>query len=132
MIKISKNNIIQFITFNIIGFINTLLTTLLFFLLIYLEINYIISLFFVYVIGILFSFYMNKSFTFKYESSNTMILFVKMCSSYIIIFMLNAGLLFILIEKVLINKYLAQIIAMFLLIIISFMLQKFFVFKEKI
>ena len=132
MIKISKNNIIQFITFNIIGLTNTLLTTLLFFLLIYLENNYINSLFFVYFIGILFSFYMNKNFTFKYASSNTMVLFIKMCSSYIIIFMLNVGLLFILIEKILINKYLAQIIAMFLLIIISFMLQKFFVFKDKV
>ena len=46
--------------------------------------------------------------------------------------MLNAGLLFILIEKILINKYLEQIIAMFLLIIVSFMLQKFFVFKDKV
>lgn len=132
MVKISKNNIIQFISFNIIGLINTLLTTLLFFILIYLEGNYIISLFIVYVLGILFSFYMNKNFTFKYNSSNTLIMFIKMCSSYIFIFLLNAGLLYFFIEGILINKYLAQILAMFLLIIVSFMLQKFFVFKEKI
>lgn len=132
VVKTNKNNIFQFISFNIIGLINTLLTTLLFFVLIYLEGNYIISLFIVYVLGILFSFYMNKNFTFKYYSSNTLIVFIRMCSSYIFIFLLNASLLHFFIERISINKYLSQILAMFLLIIISFILQKFFVFKEKI
>lgn len=132
VVKTNKNNIFQFVSFNIIGLINTLLTTLLFFVLIYLEGNYIISLFIVYVLGILFSFYMNKNFTFKYYSSNTLIVFIRMCSSYIFIFLLNASLLHFFIERISINKYLSQILAMFLLIIISFILQKFFVFKEKI
>ena len=135
MIKLNKNNLLQFISFNIIGLINTTLTTLLYFFLIYLEYNYITSLLFIYLLGVFFSFYMNKKFTFKYKSSSSLslslYLYLKMCLSYLFIFVINAALLYVFIERMLINRYLSQILAMFLLVIISFILQKFFVFKEK-
>ena len=132
MIVKNKTTLKEFVLFNIIGLINTLLTIILYFCLVYIEVHYLIALIIDYIFGIFFSYYMNRKYTFNYKFENKNYMFLKMLASYLLIFFINTVLLYFFIEELFINKYFSQVIAMFILIIIAFHLQKFFVFKKKI
>ena len=132
MIIKNKTTLKEFVSFNIIGLINTLLTIILYFFLVSIEVHYLVALIIDYIFGIFFSYYMNRRYTFNYEFKNKHYMFLKMLASYLLIFFINTILLYFFIEELFIDKYLSQVIAMLILIIIAFYLQKFFVFKKKV
>lgn len=120
----------EFFSFNIIGVITTLLGTGVFFLLTKFDCHYALALAADYGVGICFSFVMNKKFTFRIKEKATVTMFGKMVFSYVALFSGNLFLLACLVDLIGINVYLAQIVSLACLMLSSFFVQKFFVFKQ--
>lgn len=120
----------EFFSFNIIGMITTLLGTGVFFLLVKFDCHYTLALVADYGIGICFSFVMNKIFTFRIKEKATVTMFGKMVFSYAALFLWNWVLLACLVDLNGINVYLAQIVSLAFLMVSSFFVQKYFVFKK--
>lgn len=124
-----RDTIIQFIKFNITGVINTVLNYVVYSLLIYAGVGYRISLSVDYILGTMISYFLNKRFTFNIKDKTSLPMVGKMILSYFIIFIINLLLLSFLVEWIKINEYLGQFIAVIIIVIISFLMQKIFVFK---
>jgi putative flippase GtrA len=120
----------KFLSFNIIGLINTAITYGIYALAITVGINHFIALCIDYSCGITISFFMNKKFTFKIESKADIGMFLKMIIAYVPTFIVNAGLLWLFVNMWGMNKYLSQIIALGIVSLFSFFMQHKFVFKS--
>lgn len=121
----------QFVRFNIIGIINTGITYLLFAGIFYITESKMLGLIGDYSFGILFSFFANRRFTFKAHGKKIGCQLIRMVSTYILIFSINAGLLYLLTDVFGLNTYFAQIVALVFVTILSFLNQKLFVFRKK-
>lgn len=135
----TKKLLNQFITFGLIGVLNTLIGTgVMYAMYNLLEAGYWISSASNYVVGSIFSYLMNKRFTFRVtERNNTFlikfIINISICyfmaygvAKRIITFMLSTALNS---EKSIDN--ISMFLGMILFIILNFCGQKFFVFKKK-
>ena len=128
-----KNNIetfIQFIKFNIIGVVNTVITYLIFGGIYCLTNSKLLGLLGDYSFGILFSFFANRYFTFGLYDKKFVKQMVKMVITYIVIFFINLGILSLLTNTCMLNTYISQFIALLLITFLSFLNQRFFVFRE--
>ncbi|WP_045218717.1 GtrA family protein [Desulfonatronum thioautotrophicum] len=121
--------LIQFLTFNAIGMINVVLTLALYFLLIAMGWHYLLALAAEYAFGICFSFFMNKRFTFQVRAKTTSTMFGKMIGTYVLLFLGNLIILVFFVDILGINPYLGQVIAFSSLMILAFIMQKFYVFR---
>ncbi|PTN36496.1 GtrA family protein [Desulfonatronum sp. SC1] len=124
-----KLALIQFLTFNVIGVVNVALTLALYFLLVAMGWHYFLALAAEYAFGICFSFFMNKRFTFQLRSKATSAMFGKMIGTYVLLFLGNLALLVFFVDVLEINPYLGQIIAFGSLMVLAFLMQKFYVFR---
>jgi putative flippase GtrA len=120
---------IQFIKFNIVGIMNTAFTYGIYSLTVFLTNNHFLGVCVDYSIGICTSFVLNKHITFKNKEKITAKMVFTMILSYIPSFVLNLISLYVLIDRLHWNKYLAQLLTAFCIAYISFIIQKFFVFK---
>ena len=118
----------KFFKFLFVGFINTLFSYCLyaFFVLIGLKAN--IALFFQYILGVLWNFKTTGCIVFK---NNNNLLIFKFIGSYIVTFTINSFLLYILVQIIKLNDYLAQAVLVLPIAVISFLIFKFWVFNEK-
>jgi putative flippase GtrA len=120
----------QLVKFHIVGAVNTAITYAIYSLLVFSGMQNFAALCVEYPIGIAISFYLNGKYTFGMKKRRFEMLF-RMIISYIPSFVLNFFFLWFFTEKAGLNSYISQIIAVVLVMIISFILQKTFVFKER-
>ena len=125
-----RNTLGQFVAFNLIGLANTLLGLLIYLWLTYIGVYYVAALVTIYILGIGFSFIMNKTYTFQINKTSGYSMIYKMICIYGLMFFLNIIVLFILVDIVHINQFLGQIVSCVVLSILSFLAQKFFIFKN--
>ncbi|MBT5399275.1 GtrA family protein [bacterium] len=117
----------EFIKFIFIGILNTIVGYSLYVLFIYLGFDYKIAAFLAMVLGVLFNFQTIGRLVF--DKYNNRLLF-KFISVYVVIYFV--GVVIIKIGKSYgLDDYLAGFIAVFPSAIISFLLNKFYVYKEK-
>ncbi len=122
-----KKGIIQFITYNLVGVVNTGFGFSLIFTLMYLGVSATLSNAIGYFFGSILSYYLNKKFTFKTKGKNKSeavkffaVLGISYCLNFIILkFFLP-----------LINPYYAQLISAVVYTLSSFTLAKFLVFND--
>ncbi|WP_419419979.1 GtrA family protein [Legionella sp. D16C41] len=116
----------QLIKFLLIGALNTLVGYLLYAFFICLGINYPLAIFLATLLGVLFNFKTIGKIVFNNTKKN---LFHKFFSVYLIAYFINLGLikLFGLITT---NLYLAGFFSLIPVAIITFTLNKYFVFKD--
>jgi len=123
-----KNGLIQFLTFNLVGIVNTIFGFSLIFSLMFMGLSATISNVIGYFFGAILSYYLNKKYTFKSNEKNkseALKFFTVLFISYII----NFIILQLLITRT--DPYLAQLISAIAYTVSSFILAKFFVFKNK-
>ncbi len=118
----------KFFKFLFVGAMNTVFAYVIYALFVTIGLVPNLALFFQYIIGVLWNFKTTGSIVFK--NNNNKLLF-KFIGAYIITFFLNSVLLNFLVEKIKLNDYLAQAILVLPVAIISFLLFKLWVFKEK-
>ena len=118
----------ELIRFCLAGGLNTLLTYGVFSLMIFLGLHYVGALICDYSFAIGFSLIVNKYFTFKYEHAIGFRMVLRMALSYLAMFLLNSALLFVFVDRMKMNAYLAQAISSVVIAGTSFLMQRFLVF----
>ena len=117
----------QVVSFILIGILNTIVGYSLYALFIYFGFNYMLSVLFATILGVLFNFKTIGKFVFN-NSSNTKIL--KFFLVYGAVFIVNISVIK-LFKIYNFNDYIAGLVAVFPASIVSFVLNKYYVFKEK-
>jgi len=114
-------------SFILVGILNTIVGYSLYAVFIFLGFNYVWSVLFSTILGVLFNF---KTFgKFVFNNSNNRKIF-KFFGTYIIVFIVNISTIktFLFFDF---NDYMSGLIAIFPTSIISFVLNKYYVFKER-
>lgn len=116
-----------FIRFVLVGILNTTFGIGLYCLFIYLGIPYRSAVLLSTILGVLFNFKTIGTFVFKNKKNR---LIFKFIAIYIIIYFINIGLIHLLLTLMNLNEYIAGIVVTPVIAIISFVLQKYFVFRQ--
>ena len=120
--------------FLIVGGFNTALTFVIYAAFISAGMSYQLSLALVYIIGIVIGFALNREWTFAYlkteNSTRKSAQFLKYLILYIIVFTTNLLILTLLVEQLALNPIVAQLFALCVTTVLSFVLQKVWVFKN--
>jgi putative flippase GtrA len=111
-----------------VGGLNTIFGYSVFALLISLELHYTIATFLSTILGIIFNFKTTGKLVFK---SNNNSLIIKFTSVYMVVYLINISLLWLL-KSVSINLYIAGAILLLPTAILSFSLNSKYVFKENV
>jgi len=122
-----KRVALEFVRYNLVGIANTIVGFSLVFSLMFIGVSATTSNIAGYAIGSIVSYFLNKKYTFK-SLSNNRLQAVKFFSVLGVSYMFN----FITLQWLLIfiNPYIAQIISAIVYTVSSFILAKFFVFKD--
>jgi putative flippase GtrA len=119
----------SFVKFCTIGVVNTAITfSIFYFLNQIMGVNYLASSFMGYIAGVISSFSFNKSWTFNNKDSNSIFQFAKFTILNLFSLGINLLILYICVEKFLIPKVAAQIVATGFTTICNFLGSKIFVF----
>lgn len=116
-----------FIRFVLVGILNTAFGIGLYCFFIYLGIPYRSAVLLSTILGVLFNFKTIGTFVFKNKKNR---LIFKFIAIYIIIYFINIGLIHLLLTLMNLNEYIAGIVVTPVIAIISFVLQKYFVFRQ--
>lgn len=120
----------QTIRFGIVGVINTVVGYGVYFLMLRLKVVYVIALLISHIVGVTNSYFWNKYFTFKSHRKSLKEL-VRFLSVYAVTFVVNLGILMVMVEKIKMSKEIAQVVALFIVTAISFFGHKFWSFSKK-
>ncbi len=116
----------QITNFIFVGIINTIFGYSIYALLIFLGLNYILAVLFATVLGVLFNFKTISKYVFESNDKNLIFKFVGV---YFVVFVVNV-LLIKIFKLFNINDYLAGLVCILPVAILSFILNKFFVYKK--
>ena len=120
--------ILQFLRFNLVGIVNTGLAYGVYAALVFIGLDHFLALGADYLVGIIFSFVVNKRLTFRVKSRGNAAMFAKMVGSYLVLLALNTLILWALVDKSGVNTYIGQAIALAVVVVLSFAVQRFVVF----
>jgi len=121
--------VLQFIKFGLVGIINTLLFFCVYYSLSYFGVHYILANLAGFILGTLNAYYWNIKYVFKAKGYSIRSLF-KVYVSYGFTLTLQTGLLYILVDLIVISHLIAPIITLLITIPTNFLLNKFWSFKE--
>lgn len=116
-----------FVRFVLVGVLNTLFGIGLYCLFIYWGLPYSYAVLLSTVLGVLFNF---KTIGFLVFKNTNKQLFFKFAMSYTLVYFINIGLIRLLLGATGFNEYIAGLMATPIMAIISFGLQKYFVFNK--
>lgn len=119
---------IQFIKFGIVGLGNTLITFIVYSILVKLNIYYVLANIIAYFVGVINSFFWNSSWVFK-KSQKDFSLLLKFIIVNLITLAITTFVLYIGVDMLNLNKYIAQIIGTIIGILFNFTLNKLWTFK---
>lgn len=120
----------QFLKFGIVGISNTFVGLMVYYILVYFGVHYIIANTMGFMVSVLNAYYWNNRYVFKKQTSRSAIdVLIKVYIVYGMSFILNTGLLFIMVNFLDISKYVAPVINLFIITPINFWLNKHWAFN---
>jgi len=120
----------SFLKFVVVGVTNTLGGYAFYAALLVLGVNYALALTLEYVVGIAYGFLLNKRWTFKAQGESAQQAW-RFVALYGFIYVLNVTLLMLLVERWALSPYLAQIFILGFLTLLSFVVQKRWIFTKQ-
>ncbi|WP_353057157.1 MULTISPECIES: GtrA family protein [Paenibacillus] len=115
--------------FLIIGFLNTIVSFLTFALLLhFINLNYIIALVLSYLVGVIHSYLWNLYWTFSQKESSFKSV-GRFIIVYILTFLVNLLILYLLVDYMMFNKFISQGVALFVTTLISYFGHKYWSFR---
>ena len=133
MIELIKKNIKKysnFLKFAIVGFGNLFVSLLTYYILVYFSVNYQIANIGGFITGTINGYIWNKIWVFK-NSSKSFSSIIKFYLSYLATWLLSAILLYMWIELLGISDIIAPVINVFITTPINYLMNKYWVFKNK-
>lgn len=128
---IKNNDLIKLIRFSIVGVGNTLVNWSIFIILNVFGVYYIISNIIAYIIATVNSYIWNSSWVFKYGQGLNINTSVKFFILNLVGLTVNTTIMYILVDILNFNKFIALVIASVLVVIMNYTINKLWVFKEK-
>jgi len=126
---------IQFFKFGVVGVSNTAIGYAVYAGLIYVNLHYIFANIMAFILGTLNSFYWNNKYVFvqiENEKRNLRATLIKMFVVYFFVgCVISNVLLYVLIEKITISKYIAYLLQLVVTVPLNFLSIKYWVFSEK-
>ncbi|EEL85090.1 TPA: GtrA family protein [Bacillus nitratireducens] len=119
----------KFLKFGLVGVANTLITIISYVILVKLGMNYLAANTLSYSIGVANSYYWNKNWVFQ-SNGKDLSIFIKFLTVNLIVLAFNTLILFILVSKISINEFIAQIFAIGIGMMINFFLNKAWTFTQ--
>ena len=132
--KVSKQSIVQFIKFGLVGASNTIVSTVVYWIFTFLGVHYTIANAAGFVFGTLNAYILNDKFVFKKqegEQRSTAKTGTKVFISYGVSFLLSTLLLTLWIEVLNISEYIAPVINVCITTPLNFIMNKFWAFRNK-
>ncbi len=127
-----KKSIIQFIKFSVIGVSNTLVSLVVYYIFVFIDPSlYIVGNTVGYAAGVLNSYFWNERFVFDRKGQSHLKGIFKMYMSSIFIYLLNTGLLFVLVKYVSLSEKIAPLIVAAVLLPCNFLINKFWTFRQR-
>lgn len=121
----------KFVKFGLVGVLNTLINWIIFALLNFIGVYYIVANVIAYVIATANSYIWNSKWVFEYNGKNKKETTAKFVILNLIGLGLNTGILYLLVDMVGFNKLIALVITTGIVMIINYIVNKLWVFKEK-
>ena len=128
---IKNNDLIKLIRFSIVGVGNTLVNWGIFFILNAFGVYYIISNIIAYIIATINSYIWNSLWVFKYGQGLDINTSVKFFILNLVGLTVNTTIMYILVDILNFNKFIALVIASVLVVMMNYTINKLWVFKEK-
>ena len=128
---INNNDLITLIRFSIVGVGNTLVNWGIFFILNAFGVYYIISNIIAYIIATINSYIWNSLWVFKYRQGLNINTSVKFFILNLVGLTVNTTIMYILVDILNFNKFIALVIASVLVVMMNYTINKLWVFKEK-
>lgn len=128
---IKNNDLIKLIRFSIVGVGNTLVNWSIFIILNAFGVYYIISNIIAYTIATVNSYIWNSSWVFKYGQGLNINTSVKFFILNLVGLTVNTTIMYILVDILNFNKFIALVIASIFVVIMNYTINKLWVFKEK-
>ncbi|GHV83438.1 sugar translocase [Spirochaetia bacterium] len=134
LIQFIKNNFLQFLKFGVVGLSNTLVSYGVYYVCVrFFDIHYIAANIIAFIIAVLNSFYWNKKFVFKGLSGKKehfkALLKLYITNVFTGVFLSNA-LLFIEVELLGIDKYIAPLINIAAIMPVNYLISKYWAFNK--
>jgi putative flippase GtrA len=130
MVMIMKE-LFRFIRFGIVGVMNTLITIVSFWILSKIGVGYITANIISYLIGVVNSYFFNSRWVFKVDSKKSS-RGVRFLIINLIVLVINTGLLILFVDKVGLNKYVAQILVIGICMVLNYFLNRKWTFSEEV
>ena len=127
----TDRGISKIIKFGIVGILNTLINWTIFAILNFLGMYYIISNIIAYVIATINSYIWNSKWVFKYKGEDKKETTGKFILLNLFGLSLNTVILYLFVDLMRFNKLIALVITTIIVMIINYILNKVWVFKEK-
>ncbi|MBC5628087.1 GtrA family protein [Clostridium sp. NSJ-6] len=124
-----SDDLFRFIKFALVGVLNTLMNWIIFFILNASGFYYLVANIISYSISTLNSYLWNSRWVFKYQGDNKKETTLKFIVLNIFGLVLNTIILFVLVDKLKLNKMVGLIITTAIVMIINYMINKFWVFR---
>ena len=124
-----SEDLFRFIKFALVGVLNTLINWIIFFILNSAGVYYLLANVISYSISTLNSYLWNSKWVFKYKGDNKKETTFKFILLNVLGLILNTGILFILVDKLGLNKMIGLIITTAIVMIINYLINKLWVFR---
>ena len=122
---------IQFLKFGAVGITNTIVSLVIYYILISVHMHYIIANLIAFAISVLNAYIWNNRYVFKGKTSSVKNIIIRIYIAYGLTFIISTVFLFIMVDILHISKIIAPIINLLITIPANFLLNKFWVFKER-
>ncbi|WP_127837409.1 GtrA family protein [Clostridium prolinivorans] len=121
---------LQFIKFSMVGILNTVITIISYNILTFTGINYILSNTIAYILGMINSYFWNKTWVFSSKDKDINLV-IKFIIVNFITLVLNNYILHVFVSNFKFNKSISQIPAIICGMVVNFVLNKIWTFKDK-
>ena len=127
----SNRGIGKFVKFGLVGVLNTLINWIIFTMLNFMGVYYIIAKVIAYVIATINSYTWNSRWVFKYNGKDQKETTTKFIVLNLVGLALNTIILYLLVDLIGLNKLISLVITTVIVMVINYIVNKIWVFKEK-
>lgn len=125
----SRKNIIELITYIIVGGLTTLVNFIVYFACTSANLHYLVANVISWIVAVLFAYFVNRKYVFKSEANSQKTEFIQFVSLRAVTLIVESILLFIFVQLVLMNENIAKIVVSVVTVIGNYVFCKFLIFK---
>ncbi|MEJ8737704.1 GtrA family protein [Erysipelotrichaceae bacterium HCN-30851] len=125
----NKKNIVELITYIIVGGLTTLVNFVVYFACTSASLHYLVANVISWVVAVLFAYFANRKYVFKSETNSQKTEFIQFVSLRAVTLIVESILLFVFVQLLFMNENIAKIVVSVVTVIGNYVFCKFLIFK---